>query len=240
MATSVYGFVQFSDGSFASLADNSVSEVTSSEIVTGGTGLNQVAGVSIGTAFEGKVAIAASLLVQTDTAVSGFFCNGYFLGPDGKIQSIVQGHGTRGTGSYRLLKPVRMQTGVKLMATWDANADAVALASQAVYCSDGTCDVFTCTAVDATKVSMTNKDGATIGEALAGKTIVQSYGTYSATNGLNDNGAGVSGFYIESADGQLKYVLSPQPGLYRLNWGMEGSLAVPISQNDTLSCMAGL
>ena len=73
MATSVYGFVQFSDGSFASLADNSVSEVTASEIVTGGTGLNQVAGVSIGTAFEGKVAIAASLLVQTDTAVTGFF-----------------------------------------------------------------------------------------------------------------------------------------------------------------------
>ena len=241
MATAIYGFVQFSDGTFASLANANVTAEQATDIQTGGTGLNQVSGVSIGQAYEGKVAIAASALVQTDDATTGQWCNSYFLGPDGKIICLVQGNGgSFGCGLYKLSKPVRMQTGVKFMGTWDAGADAVALASAGVYCSDGTADVFSVKAVDATKTAMVNKDGATIGQALAGKTIVNAYATYSADKGLNDNQAGVSAFYVESADGQLKLMLPPQRGSERNFWLMNGARPVKIDQNDTLSVMAGL
>ena len=240
MATAGYGFVQFSDGSFASLANAAVTEATASDLQTGGTGLNQVSGISIGQAYEGKVAVAAAVQFQTDDNTTGMFANAYFLGPDGKIICLVQGNGCRGSGVYRLTKPVKMQTGVKLMATWDAQADAVGLASLGVYCADGTADVFTASAVDATKTSMTNKDGATIGQALAGKTIVNGYATYGASKGLNDNQAGVSGFYIESADGQLKFMYPPQLGLEHSWWQMSGAKPVRIDQNDSLSVMAGL
>jgi len=239
MATAGYGFVQFSDGSFASLTNADITEATAESLTTGGTGLAQVSGIEIGQAYEGKTAIAAAVQIVTDDATTAMFSNAYFQGPDGKIICLVQGNGLRGSGLYKLVKPVRMQTGVKLYTTWDAQADAVGLASLAVYCSDGTADVFTATAVDATKTSMTNKDSATLGEALAGKVIVNAYGCYPSSKGLNDNQAGVSAFYQEAADGQLKYMYPPQDGHRHSLWLMNGSRPVRVDQNDTLSVMAG-
>lgn len=242
MATDIAGFVQFSDGTFASLLREGATAETVATLPTGGTGLNQEAGIEIGQAYEGKTAVAASVRVVTDDATTGAFCSAYFQGPDGKIIVPVQGGGYQATGVPNLKKPVMMTTGVTLRATFDAQADAVALASLAVYCTDGTSDNFSVKAVDAVKTSMVNKDGNTIGQALQGKTLSCAYATYSATKGLNDNGAGVSAFFLESANGQLKFMFPPADGV-------EGSHVVQyispprgvlLTQNDTLSVMAGL
>ena len=128
-----------------------------------------------------------------------------------------------------------MQTGVTLQAGSVAATDGVVSAACAVYCSDGTSDVFRGTGVDATQVSMTNKDGATLGQALAGKKLIKAYATYNATKGLNEDGAGVGAFYLEAADGTLKHMFPPSQG--------NGASPIPyiagyntvIQQNDTLT-----
>lgn len=242
MATDIMAFVQFQDGTFASLLKEGATAETATAIPTGGTGLNQVSGIEIGQAYAGKMAVAASVKVQNDSAQDGAFCNAYFLGPDGKIMVPVQGGGFSSTGLPNLKKPVMMQPGVTLQATYDIAADAVALASLAVYCRDGTSDVFTVKAVDATKTAMVNKDGNTIGQALTNKVISCAYASYSSANGLNDNGDGVGAFYIESSDGQLKAMYPPGKGNDEREVIPYISLpiGVRIHQNDTLSVMAGI
>ena len=128
-----------------------------------------------------------------------------------------------------------------LQATFDAAADAATqLGSYVVYCADGCSDVFTAKGVNATKTSMTNKDGSTIGQALTGKAIVCAYATYGSTKGLNDDGDGTGGFYIERADGQLK-MMHP-PAVFASTNAMvpyvEYAKPVKIEQNDTLSIMS--
>lgn len=242
MATDIAGFVQFSDGTFASLLKEGATAETVTSLPTGGTGLNQSSGIEIGQAYAGKFAVAASIKVVTDDDTSGAFAYGYFLGPDGKIIVPVQGGGYQSTGVPALKKGVRMAPGVTLQAAFDAGADAVALASAAVYCADGTSDVFFVKAVDAVKTEMVNKDGNTIGNSLTNRVISCVYATYSATKGLNDNGAGVSAFYLEKSDGQLKAMYPP--GSARASSNMIDYISMPvgvrIEQNDTLSVMAGL
>ena len=134
-----------------------------------------------------------------------------------------------------------MTTGVTLQGCFDAQADAVALASLAVYCTSGQSDVFFVKAVDAVKTAMVNKDGSTIGQALDGQVLQKCYATYSASKGLNDNGAGVGGFYIEAADGQLKGIFPPINGISPpISPWMIPTRPIPLGQNDTLSVMAGL
>jgi len=85
---------------------------------------------------------------------------------------------------------------------------------------------------------MTNKDGSSIGQSLSGKVISKALATYNATKGLNEDGAGVGAFFIESAEGQLKHMFPPQQG--------NGDRPVPwlagygtrITQNDTLKLTA--
>lgn len=242
MATDIMAFVQFSDGTFASLVKEGATVETVTSVPTGGTGLNQVSGIEIGQAFAGKVAIAAAVKTQSDSAATAAFCYGYFLGPDGKIICPVQGGGAGATGLPKLKKGVRMAPGVTLQAAFDTAADAVALASLAVYCSDGTSDVFFVKAVAGTKTAMVNKDGSSIGQALTGKVISCAYASYSAANGLNDDGTGVGGFYIESSDGQLKAMYPPGKGNDEREVIPYISLPVGIRifQNDTLSVMAGV
>ena len=190
----------------------------------------------------GKQAVAAGVKVFQDDAVIGGFNYAYFLGPDGKIMVPVQGGGYQSTGIPTLKKPITMTTGVTLQACMDIKADAVALASLAVYCTDGTSDVFFVKAVDATKTAMVNKDGSTIGQALQNKALKCCYSTYSAEKGLSDNGAGVGGFYLESSDGALKGIFPPSAGVddHSVVQYIELPRPIPIGQNDTLSVMAGL
>ena len=243
MASDIMGFVKFQDGSFASLLKEGASSATVTELKTGGTGLNQVADVSIGQAYSGKIAVAAHIICVKDgtsTAPSSGdgFGSGYFLGPDGKIICLVQGGGGSSSGLSPLAKPIRMQTGITLQATFVAATDGVCLGSLAVYCSDGTSDVFTATGVDATKVSMTNKDGSTFGQALAGKKLVKAYATYNSTKGLNEDGAGVGAFFHESAEGQLKMMFPPCQGNSQEPVPYIPCYNTIVLQNDTLSITA--
>ena len=164
------------------------------------------------------------------------------LGPDGKIICPIQGGGFKATGLPPLSKPIRMQNGITIQATFDTVADAVGLASLACYCSDGTSDVFFVKAVNGTKTELVNKDSSSFGQALTGKVITKAYATYSAQNGLNDSGAGNLGLYVESSDGQLKYMFPCAQGAYVENVVPYIDLAVPmpVVQNDSLSVMASL
>jgi hypothetical protein len=243
MATDITAFVQFSDGSFASLLKEGATAETVTSLPTGGAQLNQVSGIEIGQAYEGKTAVAASIKVVTDDATTGAFCHGYFLDTDGKVMVPVQGGGYKTSGVPNLKKPVMMRPGITLQAMFDAQADAVAMASLAVYCTDGTSDVFAVKAVDATATAMVSvKTGQSIGNSLPGKTIQCAYATYSASKGLNDNGDGISGFYIESSDGQLKAIYPPCDGVSLESPSPFISLpsGVKIMQNDTLTVTAGL
>jgi hypothetical protein len=249
MATAIYAFGQFSDGTFGSFANASVTAETATEIQTGGVGINQASGVSLGQAFAGKTLVAASFLVQTDDTQSGSFSYGYILGPTGEMLSPVQGGDYAGVGLPRLKRPVRCVPGVKFFAAFDTGSDAVSLASMAVYCANGKSAIFAVKAVDAVKTAMVDVlTGATIGQSLANQRVVCSYQTYPAAKGLNDNQAGNSGFYIESSDGALKLMIPPLAGHSGASGNYIGGnspwveypVAIPIGQNDTLSVMAGL
>ena len=249
MATAIYAFGQFSDGTFGSFANAAVTAETATEIQTGGVGINQASGVSIGQAFAGKTLLALSCLVQGDDAQNEAFSYAYLLGPTGEMLTPVQGGGSFGVGLPRLKRPVQMAPGVKLFAAYDQGADAVSLASMAVYCANGKSAIFAVKAVDAVKTSMIDVlTGATIGQSLANQRIVCSYQCYPATKGLNDNQAGNSGFYIESSDGALKLMAPPVAGHSHASGNylqgsspyVEYAVAIPIGQNDTLSVMAGL
>lgn len=250
MATAVYAFGQFSDGTFGSFANASVTAETSTEIQTGGVGINQASGVSLGQAFAGKTLVAMSVLVQGDDAQNECFASGHILGPTGQMLTPVQGGDYSGVGLPRLKRPVRCVPGVKLFVTTDQGADAVSLASMAVYCASGKSAIFSVKAVDATKTAMIDVlTGGSVGQSLAGEKIVCSYQTYPATKGLNDNQAGNSGFYIESSEGSLKLMIPPSAGHSSGSGGnylagqspyVEYSVGIPIGQNDTLSVMAGL
>ena len=163
------------------------------------------------------------------------------MGPQGTVLCPIQGGGANCTGLPKLVKPVRMQSGVVVKARWQGQADAVQQASVAVYCASGKCDFFTGTAVDDTDVSMQNLQSATWGESLAGEVVLGAYATYSATNGLADTGIadGIDAFFVESASGQLLGMYPPEKG--------QGHVSAPyimqsirVSQNDTLTCRANV
>lgn len=241
MATSITAYFLCSDGSFISLVNNSVSASTTTEIQTGGTGLAQVSGVSLGQAYVGKTIVSGMYKVSTEDAATGVAMFGYVIGPNGSIKTIVQGGGGTAGEFPKLVKPLRLVQGDRFEARFDAAADgATQEAALSVYCSDGTCDVFSATMVNDTKTAMLNKDGATVGQALDGKMIMGALSVASTVYDINESQAGVGGYYIESADGQLKAVYPPITG--------DSSSAYPsfpqyqvypvrITQNDTLSVM---
>lgn len=239
MATDIMAFVKFRSGVCAPLqklgaADNGTFE----ELTTGPQGaqqLNVVSGVSIGQAYSGEVAVAACVIAQKDAAATTGFSGAYFLGPDGKIICTVQGGGYSTSGFAPLAKPVVMQTGVTFQAASQDAQDGVAVATLAVYCTDGTADVFQATAVADTKTSMTNKDGSTFGQALAGKVIDSAYANYNSTKGLNEDGAGVGAFFHESSEGQLKMAFPPSRGLSAYPCPLIPGYGTRVLQNDTLS-----
>jgi len=145
-------------------------------------------------------------------------------------------------GLPRLIKPVRMQSGITLKVQWQAVADSVEIAAVAVYCQSGKCDVFTGTAVDDTNVSMTNKDGNTWGESLAGQVVTMAYCTYAALNGLADTGVadGIDALFVESASGQLLGMFAPDQGAYDATPIPFVPQAIRVNQNDTLTLRANV
>jgi len=240
MATDIMAFVKFSDGTMGSFLKTGATAETVTTLPTGGNGINQVSGVEIGQAYNGKVAIACNVICQTDSATTACFSYGYFLDPQGKIMTVVQGGGSQTTNLPALPRPIRLAPGVTLNATFDELSDAASLASLGVCCTDGTADAFFIKAVADTATEMVNKDGNGIGKALVGKVIKYAYATYAATNGLNDDGGGFGGLYIQDAGGQLKMVFPAGNGKGELAAPFTPGYGTTIMQNDVLYVNAGV
>ena len=243
MATHVAVLCQFNDGSFSYLRDE-ISADTLTEVKTDASGLvNQTGDVSVGQANQGKVMVAAVAKVQTDTATTGCYLGGGLYDSQGSFICPIQGGGHQVSALPRLVKNVKMQTGVVAKFMWQASGDAVQIGGVMAYTRSGKCDFFTATAVDDTDVAFTNKDGSSWGEALAGQTVVAVTATYSADNGLADTGVadGVDAFFVENAAGQLKFMAAPCKG----NQACEAIPWIPayglkVNQNDTLTCRANV
>tara|TARA_R100000700_G_C3152259_1_gene130573 strand:+ start:220 stop:984 length:765 start_codon:yes stop_codon:yes gene_type:complete len=242
--------VKFSDGEVAYLVNNSLTETDGSGIIsdannvqTGGTGLAQVTGVDLGQAYVGKVATSALAVVANEDSNALAYMGGFILNPQGRIKMIIQGGGSFAGPIQPLKRPVTMEVGDTMQILVDGSADgATQAAAVAVYCADGTCDFFMAKIVNDTKTAMLNKDGATIGQALTGKTVTCYYGTVSTGFNVNESQAGNAFFYVEKADGVLKGVIPPS------NTGSSGSdinqsityyneCPFRVEQNDTLSVM---
>ena len=242
--------VRFSDGTIAYLVNNSLTETDgdgitadSNNVQTGGTGLAQVSSIDLGQAYVGKVATHALAIVANEDSNSLAFIGGYILDPRGRIKMIIQGGGSFAGPMKALKRPVTMEVGDTMQILVDGSADgATQAAAAAVYCSDGTCDLFMAKIVNDTKTEMKNKDGSTIGQALTGKTVSCYYGTVSTGFNVNESQAGNAFLYVEKSDGVLKAVIPP------VNTGSSGSdinqsvtkyTSIPfvVAQNDTLSVM---
>lgn len=241
MATSISAFFRCSDGTFISLVNNSVTENTVTEITTGGTGLAQVSGVSLGQAYVGKTLTHGVFKSSTEDAATAVSLYGYIQSPAGSISLVVQGGGGTVSEMPALCKPITLVQGDTFQARFDAAADGNAqMAALSVYCTDGTSEVLFAQMVNNTKTAMLNKDGNTIGQALAGKTIMKAYATASTVYDINESQAGVGGYYIEAADGTLKAIYPPITGDTSSAYPSFADFQVfpvQISQNDTLSVM---
>ena len=240
MASDLNGILKFSDGSTGYFVNEGATVRVTNELVTGGTGLNQVAGVSAGQAYEGKVIVGASMIAIDDGTTTipngdgGGFA--YILNPQGKIARLIQVGGNASTG-LEPVRPHRLTTGDTFQGFFEAATDGLCMAFCAVECTAGTVDCFSVVAVDATKTALVNKDNSTIGQALTGKVISRVYSNYNSTKGLNEDGAGISGLYLESSDGQLKHVFTPSSGNGFMLTPYISGYGVRILQNDTLSVM---
>jgi hypothetical protein len=241
MATSISAYFRCADGTFISLYNAGVTENTTTEIQTGGTGLNQVSGVSLGQAYVGKVLTHGIVKVSTEDSSAGVSLFNYIQTPSGSIGVVVQGAGADVSQLPPLCKAHRLAVGDTFQARFDAGADGNAqMAALSVYCSDGTCDVFFAQMVNNTKTSMVNKDGSTIGQALTNKVILKAFATSSTVFDINESNAGVGGYYIESADGMLKAIYPPitgNTGSSYQDFPFYQEYPVRILQNDTLSVM---
>lgn len=242
MASNISVLIKFSDGTFTYLRDT-VTLDTLTEIKTDASGILNITGdISVGQAYTGKVATHALAKVQTDTAATGSYCYGAFYAPDGSVLCPIQGGGYLVSGLPVLAKRVVMGTGVVCKAQAQAQADAVQIASVALYCASGRCEVLFGLAVDDTNVPMLNAQGSTLGQALSNETVVAAYCTYGATYGLADTGIadGVGGIFASSSDGTLKMMYTPDSG-------RADGQPVPyipgrfrVDQNDTLTCRANV
>jgi len=238
MATGISVFCRFADGGYGYLQNADVTTgFTGEEILTSNAGnaLNQTADVSVGSAFQGRVVTHASMKVVTQNADSATYLWCYFKGADGKIICpIPGGSGTMGQ-LPPLYKPVRLSTGIQCWGAWQAAGDSATLVASLTVCaSDGTCDVFGSTQVDATSTELVNKDSASIGAAMANKTAVQYWGVYPSTLGINNQLGGVSALWVESAAGQITALIPPGDGGYRQQDSVVPAISIPfrINQND--------
>ena len=244
MASNISVFMRFSDGTFGSLRSTVTESSTAfgqyGEITTEGGDLNQTEGISAGQAFPGKTVTHAFALCATDNATTAALCSAYFEANDGSIMVPIQGGGQHMSGLPKLKKTVQMRTGVVVKAALQDAADAVQVATLAVYCASGKTDIFAAVAVDDTPTAMLNPQGKTVGQSLDGQTISCVYATYAATNGLDDNDGGVNALYIESSAGVLKAMYPTAKGVGGNNPVPYISYPVPIVQNDTLTVTASL
>jgi hypothetical protein len=241
MATGITILCRFTDGSFASLVNDDVTAgFTGEECKTGGTGLAQTSGISLGQAYANKQLSHCMGIVSTQNSAAGSGLWGQIRNAQGTIVGVFPVGGQHMTDFYRLPRPISMKPGVVAWAAWQASSDSATLvAALQVLCSDGTCDVFGATMVDSTKTELVNKEGASIGQSLTSKTIVRAWGSYGGTLGISNQQGGNNFLYHERSDGQLAALYPAGDGSPNLtNWSIPTTFPVRVLQNDSVFGMS--
>lgn len=213
MATGITIGLRFSNGQIAYLQNDDVTAgAAGEEILTANQGgdLAQTAGQSVGKQYTGLVATHAFAMVKTQGAATGRLLWANFRGSDGAVIVPIGGGGTMIGQMTKLYKPVRMQNGVVCFAAFQAASDSATLIASLDVCSPNKCDNFTVQAVDGTNTELLNKDGATLGQSMAGITAQQMTGRYAQTAGLSNALAGVSTLFITGPNGALKALVPIQ------------------------------
>lgn len=241
MANSIQVSVKCASGRVAVFSDTNVTENTLTTVTSGGVGLNQTSGIDLGNFLVGETITHAFATVTAATTASATaaFALGFVEQPDGSIAVPIEGGGSASGCMPMLCRPIRVTVGM-LLKIMLAQSDASNVqASLVAYCASGKTSVFTVTAVADTKTAIVDiTTGGSIGQSLAGQTIVKYYATFTNSNGLNDDQGGNNFYYIESSQGTLKGTMFPV--LASLYGKVEQvPTRIPILQNDTLSVMWG-
>ena len=245
MASNASVILKFSDGSISYLR-NDLTLDSATEMLTDASGLvNQAGGISAGQANQGKLLTHAGVKCQLDNGTGGGFSYASIIGVGGNVIGLIQGGGVQVSGLPALIRPIRMETGIKINVFGQtlSAGDTLQYATLAVYCASGKCDVFQGLAVDATDVPMLSViSGSTLGQALVNERVMCYYATYPATNGLADTGIadGVNAFFAEDAQGQLKSMMFPSQGVSSTSMTQFVEDPFTIVQNDTLTCRANV
>ena len=241
MANIVQVTARMSDGRIASLYDSSVSDNSTTAISTGGSGLAQTSGLSLGQAYPGSTVTHIGATVEGGG--SSAFNIAFIEGGNGQCKYVIPISGG-GTGEMpACVFPVKLDVGdickVRVCTSDATEVDACV----GVLYSDRSAAVFQVAAVADTKTELTNliQGTTTWGQTAAGKVATHYYATYNNSGGLNDDGAGNNFFYVEDSAGQLKGVMYPQicrntayPG--PTEWTQ---IPIPVAQNDSLFVMWG-
>ncbi len=240
MANVVQISVRFASGKVGSLYNSSVTDNTTTEITTGGTGLNQTGSLSFGQAFVGETITHIGATVEGNAASAFNVC--YLESGIGTVLYPIQISGGGAGQMHPVLFPIKVAVGQQVQARVSTSDATEKDACMAVICSDRTCAVFQVTAVADTKTEMTNllSSTTTFGQTLAGKQITHAYATFTNSGGLNDDGGGNNFFYAENSAGILKgtwYTDAPvnQTG-HPARWQ---TLPCSVDQNDSLYVMWG-
>ena len=227
-AQSVNVYFQTQSGKAISLEDQSVTDGTAQEITSGGSGLNLVAGVSLGQFAEGEV-LTHGLGVFTDAGVYAFI-----LDPNGKIIMPISISSDQGPCLVQpLCRPLRMVTGMTCqILSVDAGGASNPNTGAGFYCADGSVEYFTAQATNGSSVQFTSvQTGQSIGQTLSGKLIQKGFVN---TSVLLDTAevTGFQGIPILSSEGYTKAIYGP---VYAVgNQTYPQVFPVRIMQNDTM------
>jgi len=241
MANSIQVVVKCASGRIMVFGDTNVTASTTTTLQSQGVGLNFTNGIDLGNALTGETITHAfgTVTAATTTSFTVAYLFGYIENPDGSIAVPIEGGGSSSSCMPKLVKPLRVQVGMLLKIQLAVSSATAVKASYVAYCQSGKCSVFQVSAVADTETEIVDVvTGGSIGQSLAGQTILYSYATFPNSNGLNDDQAGNNFFFIEGSSGQLKDCIFPKAakGNQKVSPLMG---ALRIEQNDTLKVTWG-
>jgi hypothetical protein len=228
--------VRCASGRVAEFVKDDGTSGTTYELVTGGTGLNQTSGVSLGDALSGETITHAWASCMGVVSENPAFAGCWITAPDGSVAAIIQGGGAAAQKPLQpLYRALKVSTGMQAKGVAENAGTGIVQAFVGVCYASGKHDVFQSTLSDASETSFTSViSGATWGQAGAGQTATAYYAILNNTNTINEDGNGQNFVYAQDAQGQLTGLMSPVLCASGGSWSAFGSTPIPISQNDTL------
>ncbi len=241
MANSVQCIVKCASGRVMSFGDTDVTGSTTTTLKTQGIGLNQTGSIDLGNALVGETITNAFMTVTgaTTASITVSYLFGFIENPDGSIAVPVEGGGCYSGCMPALVRILRVSVGMLLKMQLAVSNSTSARASYVAYAASGKCSVFQVAAVADPETEIVDlQTGGSIGQSMAGQTIVGGYVTFPNLYGVNDDQGGNNFFFIENSQGQLKDALFP---VNAKEYAKVEMLRYPlrINQNDVLKVTWG-